>query len=602
MNCRIAALSLLAIAGAAAPLMAQTNIKLMRTSVEDFSILCQNRYTSKANLEAGSLYYIGTNAVSIAYTGDAMYVGGYLNSSFDPFVLNPSLPMARTPAGLDSNFADAGGPAVNPNTGLPVTPGQILSEVRSADNTTVLGYWATAIVKIEYTRDANDAITARTYRAADTLRNAFNTRNLLGAPTGEDNFFETRHTAFFGVNQMDFDASVGLLATFSGFSSFYPGKVRWYNPNPNQLSPILRTPNFLNQAGAAANVSGGAAWDFGAAGTGFDYLPLTFNGDGSVLMPAGGGNDGPLAAALVNAGGTQIVGNFGPLGLDKERLNLDFFTSSPYTSGNLVFGPGQPSLTIPAHNNGATFYSGAATGRSIWRDIDIHPRTGTIAARASNDLVIAYRNPNGSANAALTSRIFGDPGAPGSDFFAFSEVQKVAIMHGLNGGDAVAWNDWGTEFDDTPNFSLNNIIKLNKLNGVVPPSALTYSVVDAANAPLVVTLTSPRVDVAWNEARSELVVLDFLGRRAHIFKVSTDDIVTPPSCLADVASDSLDTVRNPNNNVGAEDLDAFIAGFIDNNAAIADMASDSLDTTFNPNGSVGSEDLDAFIAAFINGC
>jgi len=36
----------------------------------------------------------------------------------------------------------------------------------------------------------------------------------------------------------------------------------------------------------------------------------------------------------------------------------------------------------------------------------------------------------------------------------------------------------------------------------------------------------------------------------------------PPACLADVASDSLDTTRNPNGSVGAEDLDAFIASFI----------------------------------------
>jgi len=35
---------------------------------------------------------------------------------------------------------------------------------------------------------------------------------------------------------------------------------------------------------------------------------------------------------------------------------------------------------------------------------------------------------------------------------------------------------------------------------------------------------------------------------------------------------------------------------------LADVASDGLDTTYNPNGSVGPEDLDAFIAAFINGC
>jgi len=78
--------------------------------------------------------------------------------------------------------------------------------------------------------------------------------------------------------------------------------------------------------------------------------------------------------------------------------------------------------------------------------------------------------------------------------------------------------------------------------------------------------------------------------------------LTGPGCLADVASDSLDTAFNPNGSVGAEDLDAFIGGFVAGNVAIADVASDSLDATRAPNGAVGSEDLDAFIAAFIAGC
>ena len=74
------------------------------------------------------------------------------------------------------------------------------------------------------------------------------------------------------------------------------------------------------------------------------------------------------------------------------------------------------------------------------------------------------------------------------------------------------------------------------------------------------------------------------------------------SCVADVASDSLDTNYNPNGALGSEDLDAFITGFIGDNAAIADVASDSTDVTYNPNGFVGPEDLDAFIGSFIAGC
>jgi len=85
-----------------------------------------------------------------------------------------------------------------------------------------------------------------------------------------------------------------------------------------------------------------------------------------------------------------------------------------------------------------------------------------------------------------------------------------------------------------------------------------------------------------------------------VMRVYTQPYV-PPICLADVASDSLDTTRNPNGSIGPEDLDAFIAGFVASNLDIADVASDSLDTTFTPNGQVGPEDLDAFIASFIAG-
>jgi len=72
--------------------------------------------------------------------------------------------------------------------------------------------------------------------------------------------------------------------------------------------------------------------------------------------------------------------------------------------------------------------------------------------------------------------------------------------------------------------------------------------------------------------------------------------------LADVASDGLDVVYNPNGTLGPEDLDAFIGAFIEGNVAVADVASDSLDTVRNPNGAVGAEDLDAFIGAFVAGC
>jgi len=96
---------------------------------------------------------------------------------------------------------------------------------------------------------------------------------------------------------------------------------------------------------------------------------------------------------------------------------------------------------------------------------------------------------------------------------------------------------------------------------------------------------------------------DIATVRAPVFIAQHCAPPPPVGCaIADVASDSLDITRNPNNAIGPEDLDAFIAGFITDSVSIADVVSDALDATYNPNGAVGPEDLDAFIASFIVGC
>jgi len=127
----------------------------------------------------------------------------------------------------------------------------------------------------------------------------------------------------------------------------------------------------------------------------------------------------------------------------------------------------------------------------------------------------------------------------------------------------------------------------NPLNTIANSSAATATLVIASPSPAQAGGYDCVVTNACGSATSAVAVLS----------------ITTCACgLADVASDSLDTVRNPNGSIGAEDLDAFIAAFILGDPAVADVASDSLDTTYNPNGSVGAEDLDAFIASFIVGC
>ena len=145
----------------------------------------------------------------------------------------------------------------------------------------------------------------------------------------------------------------------------------------------------------------------------------------------------------------------------------------------------------------------------------------------------------------------------------------------------------------------------------MPPSTVTWF----QNGVAINPVADPRFVISSNSAHSSLVITDAAQQDSGSYyavvtnacgsvigPATTITIGTCPCALADVASDSLDTTRNPNGAIGPEDLDAFIAGFIADNASIADVASDSLDTTYNPNNSVGPEDLDAFIASFIAGC
>ena len=114
------------------------------------------------------------------------------------------------------------------------------------------------------------------------------------------------------------------------------------------------------------------------------------------------------------------------------------------------------------------------------------------------------------------------------------------------------------------------------------------------------TLSSDGQSVCFETGATNLIAGDLnVAVDAYVRGAS---LATAPACLADVASDSADVVRNANGSVGPEDLEAFVNGFIAENAAIADVASDSSDTTFNPNRSVGPEDLEAFVNGFIAGC
>jgi len=578
MNTRLSVVGLLITAGLASPSLADPTLRLVRFRTDDLSPVCINRYTTATQMQLGLQYYIGNNPIGIAYDGQSMYVSGLANGSVATFGGGSTLPMARLPDGTPTDF---GGGVINPLTGRVIIGGEALSEIiQSGVNYPAGAFWSHGMTKITINPDGS-----RTFIANKYMKSGFQDPTFITG-TNPDGVV-TMGLQSARATGVDFAPGAGLLLSFdSGDGVNAAGKVRWYDTT-TQINPILKSPSPTFQLSSGSQrVIASPSWDFGADGNGFDYKNATgdFNPDGT--------KDGPLVALLLNPGGNNNVNRYGPIGVDKERLNFNFTGDNPVTGAvgfpgvlyHAGIGP------IAALNNGPTI---SGNSRVLFRDISIHPQTGTIIARSSNDLIYAYRNTDGSSDPARTGRILSaiDGG--------FTVGQKASIIWGVPGAtDLAVWNDMFSQ-GDSPNpleqsFPFATLVRFSKLDGATPPANATIELVDeitdpitgtVSQVPLSLTINGAIIDMHYHQPSKTLAMVEFTGRRAFLFRVEA--INNTPACLADVNGDNV---------VDGSDFVAFINSF-----GVGDV---TIDPTADVNADliIDGSDFVAFINAFGAGC
>jgi hypothetical protein len=323
-----------------------------------------------------------------------------------------------------------------------------------------------------------------------------------------------------GYNGMDFVPGAGLVASIDLEGFGVVGQFQTWDVE-TQLNPIALT---TAQSGASPRGIAGPSWDLGYDGAGFTWD----------LGGGDTGDDDPVVAALDFSSDPR-----GPLGLSPNTLS------------------GAIGATVYEVDTGGPQLDGGGLSGTIWRDIDIDPNTGTIAARAANDLVIARR----ATDNTVASKVVVDGGdAP------FVVGQQVTIVHGLCGGDVVVYNDR----PDGAARAFLDVIKVVDLDG--NPVGASFENPDGT--PVTLPVGVGFYDFAWDQATGLLLVLDFGNRNIYFFD-------TPAN--ADFNGDGV---------VNSQDFVAFLNAF-----TAGDPSAD-----FNGDDIINSQDFVAFLNAFVAGC
>ena len=581
MNTRLAVVGLLVAAGLASPSLADPAVRLVRFRTDDISSVCVNRYTTAAEMQAGVQYYIGNNPIGIAYDGQSMYISGIANGSVATSGGGSTLPMARLPDGTPTDF---GGGVINPLTGRVIIGGEALSEIiQTGVNYPAGAFWSHGMTKITINPNGT-----RTFVANKYMKSGFRDSTFITAANPDG--VVTMGLQGSRATGVDFAPGVGLLLSFdSGGGVNAAGKVRWYD-TATQINPILKSPSPTFQLSSPSQrVIASPSWDFGPDGTGFDYKDVAgnFNPDGT--------KDGPLVALLLNPGSPN-VNQWGPIGVDKERLNFNYTGSDPVAGAvgfpGVIYHSGIPSgpSQLPALNGGPVITD---PSRVFFRDISIHPQTGTIVARASNDLIYAYRNADGTSDPLRRGRILSTIDG------AFTVGQKASIIWGIPGAtDLAVWNDMFSQGNATDPlaqlFPFATLVRFSKLDGATPPADATVEVVDeitdpitglVSQVPLNLTINGAIIDMHYHQPSKTLAMVEFIGRRAFLFRVEA--ITTTPTCVADVNGDNV---------VDGSDFVAFVNSF-----GVGDVSVDPI-ADVNRDLIIDGNDFVEFINAFGAGC
>ena len=366
------------------------------------------------------------------------------------------------------------------------------------------------------------------------IENIFGTRAFRLVP---ESFVATvpSFRGFYGLQYDHGPARAGLVLNYDGGAAGIAGAFKHFDVD-TQLNPILLA---SSPAGTSARGGAGPAFDYGAAGTGF--------GSGPVLS----------ILEFTNFGGVQARGPFG-VSLTGD-FKLDIVQGRVYDADS-VNGGGESVAPV---------INGGGLSGTLWRDIAIDPRNGNLAARASNDVVIAKRNAlNGVESKVVVSCDTGTT----CDDLPFAILQRVELLWGAPSGDLVIYNR------QAAGSNIGQIILGADLDG--NPVPLNFK--DLDGTPLAITSGTGFFDFSWDATNGRLAVLDFSNRYAFIFEIETTPTCGP--CFADY---------NQDGGVDGGDIEAFFSDW-ENSAGCADT---------NLDGGIDGGDIEGFFSQWeAGGC
>lgn len=344
-------------------------------------------------------------------------------------------------------------------------------------------------------------------------------------------------TNFRGWTGLDWDAERGLLGTADFGNSGISNQVKIFNYKPSTSGGFLPSLNLKAQSIDLRGIAG-PSWDRGFNGAGF-------------------GTDGAVVASVLDpftGPADEKNGPFGHILPDEPGLSdpipfLDSIFAVAYAP------PSGPAMIQPDTS-------------TLWRDLDIDPNTGNMAARAANILIIGTRGSDG----LIANKVsVGDDDAP------FVSGQNVAILHGLEGGeDLVVYNNraatsGGQAFAD--------VVRLAGLDG----GSVALNLVDATGSPVSLPAGVGYYDFAWDEASQTLCILDFSARDVYVLRPYSE-----PSCPCDSPANlNCDAVLN------FFDIAAYIQNYNAQDPS-ADIAA--------PFGTFNFFDIAAYISLYNAGC
>ena len=313
-----------------------------------------------------------------------------------------------------------------------------------------------------------------------------------------------------------------------------------------------------------------------------------FNADGRPDLAVASGNNGSIL--LANANGTlQAVVNYaagsGPFSIAVGDFNADGRPDLAVANANsnnvsvfLNTGSGFPppaiiqqpvGLVVPAGQNAALSVAANGFGNTLtyqWRKNGVPiVNGGTIAGATSPTLT-------------FTPALLGD--------FASFDVQVTGAA-ACNVGAQVTTSALGILGVSDPCLAKQPSITQQPASQIILSGNAAMFTVAATSPAGGGTLT-----YQWRRNGVDL------SNSGAVSGATSATLTINPAALSDNGASFVCIVSNTCGSTSSNSAGLAVATIF----CLADVASDGLDTIYNPNGSVGPEDLDAFIAAFINGC